>query len=149
MSYEIHGKDEVMSRRKFFGGCLLASGAVAVGVGGFVVFKYLEPIIGKGEGKRVEIPVTEVPVGKSKIVVLKGQPTMVIHVKGGLFRAFSMKCPHLGCLVKWEENKQEFLCPCHAGRFDSLGKVISGPPPRALDSFPVSVSEGKIIVEGV
>ncbi len=41
-------------------------------------------------------------------------------------------CSHLACTVNWDSEKQEFRCPCHAGRFAPDGSVISGPPPRGL-----------------
>jgi Rieske Fe-S protein len=42
-------------------------------------------------------------------------------------------CPHLGCLVNWDPERSEFVCPCHRGAFDVTGQRISGPPPRNLD----------------
>lgn len=57
----------------------------------------------------------------------------VILVKrdGDNFRAFSSRCPHLGCSVHWEENNNRFFCPCHNGVFNPDGVAISGPPADA------------------
>jgi Rieske Fe-S protein len=61
--------------------------------------------------------------------------------------AVSTVCPHLGCLVKREENG-EFLCPCHGSRFDAAGKVLSGPPPRGLFWVEISLGpDGRLIVD--
>lgn len=37
------------------------------------------------------------------------------------------KCTHAGCLVKWNKNNNNFVCPCHGSRFDVEGNVITGP----------------------
>jgi cytochrome b6-f complex iron-sulfur subunit len=60
--------------------------------------------------------------------------------------AFSPVCTHLGCLVSWNNNVKQFLCPCHGGKYDISGKVISGPPPRPLARLPLEIREGKVYV---
>jgi nitrite reductase/ring-hydroxylating ferredoxin subunit len=59
---------------------------------------------------------------------------------------FSATCSHLGCLVNYHKDKQEFVCPCHGGRYDLSGKNIAGPPPAPLTRFPVKKQEGMIMV---
>jgi Rieske Fe-S protein len=59
---------------------------------------------------------------------------------GDGYRALSAVCQHLGCRVNWDETKQQFLCPCHGGVYDRNGKVVSGPPPRALDRLNVRIN---------
>ncbi len=61
-------------------------------------------------------------------------------------RAFSMVCTHLGCIVRWEEGKKEFYCPCHDGRFDQFGEVLAGPPPVPLEQIAVRVEGEKVVV---
>lgn len=58
--------------------------------------------------------------------------------------AFSSVCTHLGCLVNWDNNKKEFLCPCHGGKFDINGAVIAGPPPKPLTRLPLEIKDGKV-----
>lgn len=56
------------------------------------------------------------------------------------FQAFSSVCPHLGCRVHWEADKQRFFCPCHNGVFNADGIAIAGPPAAAGQSlFPVTL----------
>lgn len=52
------------------------------------------------------------------------------------FLALSTTCPHLGCKVHWEEQRSQFVCPCHNGVFDNVGKAIAGPPADAQQSLP-------------
>ncbi len=44
-------------------------------------------------------------------------------------------CTHLACRVTWREDLQQYVCPCHDGRFARLGEVISGPPRRPLKQY--------------
>lgn len=48
---------------------------------------------------------------------------------------FSSLCTHLACRVNWREEEQQYVCPCHDGRFGREGEVLSGPPPRPLERY--------------
>ena len=50
-------------------------------------------------------------------------------------------CTHLGCPVRWIEEKREILCPCHGGIYDLNGFVIGGPPPRALYRYAFEIRD--------
>ena len=60
--------------------------------------------------------------------------------------AFEPSCTHLGCRVRFRESKQRYFCPCHGGVFDNEGNVISGPPPRPLETHPTKIENGRIWV---
>jgi cytochrome b6-f complex iron-sulfur subunit len=59
----------------------------------------------------------------------------------------SAVCTHLRCILDYDRERHGFACPCHAGRFDLGGQVISGPPNRPLKSYEVSVRAGEILVQ--
>lgn len=60
------------------------------------------------------------------------------------FIAFSVHCTHLGCPVRWLQDAELFMCPCHGGVFYEDGRVASGPPPRPLVRYPVRVRAGAV-----
>ncbi len=51
------------------------------------------------------------------------------------FIAISSRCAHVGCPVRWVDAAERFICPCHGGVYDLLGRRVGGPPVRPLDRF--------------
>jgi Rieske Fe-S protein len=72
----------------------------------------------------------------------------VLTEDGRSYIALSNICTHLGCRVRWVEDQEEYFCPCHNGVFDKAGLVVSGPPPRPLDQYPVKVEDGQLYIQG-
>ena len=97
------------------------------------------------EATPVSFPLNELPVGGTKAINYGGVSVLVLRTKESL-RAFSLVCTHLGCLVEWQKDKNEFYCPCHDGRFDEFGDVLAGPPPIPLEQFPVQVDGDTVTV---
>ena len=85
---------------------------------------------------------------ESRKVLVRGKPVAVIRTDNG-FRAYSAICTHLGCIVHWNGSDRHFVCPCHAATFDATGKVVSGPPPKPLPEYSVSVVQGEVMVKDV
>ncbi len=56
-------------------------------------------------------------------------------------------CSHTGCNVAWQTDEQKFVCPCHEGRYDRHGAVLSGPPPRPLTKLPVRIENEQIFAK--
>lgn len=62
----------------------------------------------------------------------KGKPILVMRLEHDQFRVLSLKCTHLGCTVRWDNEEQLLRCPCHGSRFDDAGKVSKGPAKSGL-----------------
>lgn len=62
----------------------------------------------------------------------------------GQFIAFAVNCTHLGCPVRWLQDADLFMCPCHGGVYYKDGTVAAGPPPRPLVKYPVRVQDGQL-----
>ncbi len=69
--------------------------------------------------------VTAVPLGQFYLACLGD----------GSFLAMSRTCTHLGCSVPWDEEKNQFVCPCHGSKYRLDGRRIEDPAPRNLDRF--------------
>jgi len=54
--------------------------------------------------------------------------------EAGRLHAYSARCPHLGCSVRWNSLERSWDCPCHGSRFDPLdGRVLNGPAASGLE----------------
>ncbi len=73
----------------------------------------------------------------------------VIKDSAGRISAFAPQCTHLGCAYHWEEQRQQFVCPCHSSSFARDGRVLSGPAPRPLDRFDVKLEGTKFLLGSV
>lgn len=62
----------------------------------------------------------------------------------GNVRVLSAVCPHMGCLVHLDKQKNQFLCPCHGSIFAADGSLVRGPAERGLDPLPHKIVNGKL-----
>ena len=82
------------------------------------------------------------PAGGRVIDVGGGASTLVDDLL-----AFSAKCTHEGCTVTFQPEQSVIWCPCHDGRFDLHGRVLSGPPPQPLPRYAVNrQADGTIVI---
>jgi cytochrome b6-f complex iron-sulfur subunit len=131
------------SRRQFIQVGLAAVGAAWAGV--FVQSQLFPAQSATAEVKPVRFPLSELPVGSAKLIAYGGTPAIVLRTPESL-KAFSLICTHLGCTVEWQEGEKNFYCPCHDGRFDQFGEVISGPPPLPLEAYPIKIVDENVVV---
>jgi menaquinol-cytochrome c reductase iron-sulfur subunit len=75
--------------------------------------------------------------GKTTVYMRKHNPAIDTDVydRNTPYVAISDRCVHLGCPVRWVSAAERFICPCHGGVYDLLGKPVAGPPVRPLDRF--------------
>lgn len=81
-----------------------------------------------------EVPsADEIPKGGGAILRRGASLVAAYRDRQGRLHERSAACPHLGCVVHWNEADESWDCPCHGSRFDKLGKVFNGPSNRDLD----------------
>lgn len=134
------------SRRTFLGVCLGSLGVIAAAAVSWPLVRYLAPRSGSENAGKVVIPDKDVPEGEAKFFEFAGSSAVLVRKRGGDLVAFSAVCTHLGCIVQWEKETQDFLCPCHAGHYSADGDVTAGPPPKPLKKLPFTVAGGNITV---
>lgn len=140
-----------MNRRNFInfflGGSLLGT----IGAFLYPVIRFLVPPKQYEAAVKsvVAAQVGELAPNTSKIFKFGTTPGILIVTNEGEYVAFSALCTHLTCSVVFEPDSGIILCPCHNGKFDLSGNVISGPPPTPLESFKVEISGDNIIVSKI
>ena len=126
-------------RRKFLFTMLGGLGALIGAASAWPVFRFLSPLETDGSGDKVIVARGDVVGGKAHFFQYQGKPAVVLQPAPGEFVALSAVCTHLGCVVAWQEQANEFLCPCHGGRFSAVGQVLAGPPPSPLETLAVEL----------
>lgn len=137
-----------MKRRNFINFFLGGSLAGTIIAFLYPVIRYIIP------ARQTEAVIKKVPAAKvgelapntHKIFKFGTSPGILINTKEGELVAFSAICTHLTCTVLYESDSETIICPCHNGKFDLSGNVISGPPPSPLESYNVEISGDDIIV---
>ncbi|WP_461155656.1 FAD-dependent oxidoreductase [Saccharopolyspora tripterygii] len=77
--------------------------------------------------------VRELTAGTAAVIRDGSERTGVYCDEDGLLHCVSMRCTHLGCLVRFNEAETTWDCPCHGSRFAVDGSVLEGP---AVDPLP-------------
>ncbi len=65
--------------------------------------------------------------GEADVVRRDGESVGVFRDDEGTVHAVSAVCPHMKCLVRWNDAERTWDCPCHGSRFTYEGDVLSGP----------------------
>ena len=148
------------TRRSFYSvfinllGGLMAA-AVAVPAAAYLLIK---PKGSAGDAMLEVADVSSLDMGRPKEVVYvhtrvdgwkaTKEKTSVWLVKNesGEVAAFNPICTHLGCAYHWEDERKQFLCPCHSSVFGPDGRVVSGPAPRPLDRYVSKIEGGKLLI---
>ncbi|MGZ3427061.1 MAG: QcrA and Rieske domain-containing protein [Polyangia bacterium] len=152
---------DVLKRRSFLGtlvgGISAAVGAImAVPLFRFAAWPMFHKgggadwfALGKADAFSGDGPVrTEIEVRKTDgWRVSTAKQTVYVTRAGGKLQVLSAVCSHLGCVVPWDADSKQFVCPCHKGVFAPDGTRLSGPPPRGLDPLPTKVENGTLYVQ--
>ncbi|MGH9367357.1 MAG: ubiquinol-cytochrome c reductase iron-sulfur subunit [Thermoanaerobaculia bacterium] len=148
-------------RREFLWKLGIGSGIAALGAQTVASMRSLVPNVSYDAPTTVKLGLPhDFPDG------LKFLPDQRLFVfrEGNTFHAISAVCTHLGCTVRAEAMPQvetgsvggqplrlthRFLCPCHGSRYTGDGGNVSGPAPRPLAWYHLSVSpeDGQLVVD--
>jgi len=137
---------ELKTRRTFLQGFLAVLTAFFTGALVYPVVRYLAPRSSTNGRSIVEIPLNQLADGDAKFFDYAGKAAVLVKIAGGSVVVLSAVCTHLGCIVQWQKEKGQFLCPCHAGLYGVDGRVLSGPPPRPLKALPFAIANGVVRV---
>lgn len=154
------GKADARTRRSFLTRFFWAAmAAVGVGIAGPVLGYLIGPLLREDQGgawvrlgKVDDVPLNipqRLEVTRREVLgweISDRQITAwVVRLPDKLY-VFDPHCTHLGCAYRWDETAKQFFCPCHSAIFSISGNVLSGPPPRPLNTYAYEVREGFIYV---
>ena len=143
---------EPINRREFIKGVTAVIGGLITAVIGIPTVAYLiDPALKESAkegwipiGKMENIPVSKpTPFSFTRVQVNGWERTSTSH-SGFVLRKsedpkdlliLNSRCTHLACTVNWSDAADGYICPCHDAKFSKEGKVVDGPPPRALDVY--------------
>lgn len=117
------------------------AGIAAMGI------RFITPVKREINRRIFTVGLEELPLNASKrFQDLRGRDLMLVRTGEREVKAISTVCTHLGCTVFWQQDRQEFFCPCHNGRFDKNGIVLDGPPPAPLELYQVELEGDNVFV---
>lgn len=146
--------EETTTRRGFLAAAV-AAGVCYAGALAYPIYRYLAS---PAEMAASEAAVTEVTLkdaqklapGSALMFRFGSSPAMLIHNTDDSWIALSAVCSHLGCTVKFEPDRNRIHCACHGGVYDpKTGRNVSGPPPKLLRAYKVSIAPDSVLVSRV
>jgi cytochrome b6-f complex iron-sulfur subunit len=126
------------TRRHFLDLLLGASALAWLASVAYPIIRYLKPLPQSGATGPTHLTRDEaakLEQNKFVIVPVSGQRVIVLQAPDQQLFAFSAKSTHEGCTITYQPGQSQLWCPCHDGRFDLTGRVLSGPPPKPLAKF--------------
>ena len=139
-----------LHRRSFLNRCWAFFGIVAAAEFGWLGLSFLNSRKERNRPDLTERIITAGPVDRflpETVTAIPNGQFYLACLADGSFLALSRICTHLGCSVPWNEEKKQFICPCHGSTFNLTGEVLTAPAPRPLDTFPVRIENGIIKVD--
>jgi nitrite reductase/ring-hydroxylating ferredoxin subunit len=137
--------DQEVSRRGFFQLTLgWLAGTFAVGATAAAAVRFLVPNVLYEPSQRFKVGRPE-DYADGSVTFMEDERVFLVR-NGNTFRCLSAVCTHLGCTVN--RAGQGYHCPCHGSAFDNAGAVQSGPAPRGLEWFAVTMSrDNRLVVD--
>jgi menaquinol-cytochrome c reductase iron-sulfur subunit len=150
-----------LTRRRFFDRLCISLGGVCAAILGVPLVGFvIAPLFGKA--KESWVPVGKIDafkIGQTVNVPFPDPsplPWAGITARGAAwlrresedrFIAFAVNCTHMGCPVRWLQDAELFMCPCHGGIYYKDGTVAAGPPPKPLVRYDIRVANGQVEIK--
>ena len=144
--------DDYVTRRDFTKSLGLVSLAAFVATAAVAVVSDLRRRGGKVHTTMKLAKVADIPIGQAQVF---HYPThkdacLLVRLSESEFVAYSQHCTHLGCPVFYRHSDAQFVCPCHEGYFSADdGRVLAGPPKRALPKIEMEIRGEEIWTTGI
>lgn len=135
-------------RRKLLGFVLSTSVGTTILAVLYPILRYMAPprLPESAQRSVVAGKVSEFKANSGKTFQFGSKAGLLVRTPEGEFRAFDATCTHLDCTVQYRDDLRHVWCACHNGHYDLTGRAISGPPPKGLEAFVVTVRGDDIIV---
>jgi len=78
-------------------------------------------------------PTEQIKIGEGKVIEVHREKLAVTRDNNNQLHVVSAVCPHMKCIVNWNDTEKTWDCPCHGSRFTCEGKVIEGPALTGLE----------------
>jgi nitrite reductase/ring-hydroxylating ferredoxin subunit len=75
----------------------------------------------------------DIPAGEARVLGDGLGRKGVYRDEDGTLHAVSVRCTHMGCLLRFNGAERSWDCPCHGSRFDVDGAVLEGPAVQPLE----------------
>ena len=138
-----------------------AAGAAALAVQGGILLRSLVANVSYDTPTRVKLGL---PAAFPEGLTLVADARVFVSRHGKRFKVLSAVCTHLGCTVRAEASLRadpsdpdtrratqvfEFACPCHGSRYGADGSNLSGPAPRPLPAYRVTLApdDGQLMAD--
>ncbi|WP_285815715.1 FAD-dependent oxidoreductase [Thomasclavelia cocleata] len=72
---------------------------------------------------------------QGKVIRYQGRLVAIYKDSQKRYFYFSPYCPHLKCVIEFNEKDQTWNCPCHGSIFDCYGHLVSGPSTKPLKRY--------------
>jgi len=125
-----------VSRRQLLSGGLAGAAGIAAGAlgatllrpaeenGGGLIWDDGTDLVGE-DGEWVQVAtLAELPQGSAVRFSTRAFDGFVVN-DGGVIRALSSVCTHLGCTLYFREGWRDLRCPCHGASFDLAGQLAN------------------------
>jgi len=152
---------EQLARRSLLVTLGTAAGAAALSVQGGIVLRSLVANVSYDTPSRIKLGL---PAAFPDGLTLVPDARLFVSRSSKRFRALSAVCTHLGCTVRAEASLKadpsdpdarratqmfQLACPCHGSRYQEDGSNISGPAPRPLPAYKLTLApdDGQLVVD--